>query len=372
MVIVNRDTNETRSTETSETGSYTVGPLRIGTYDISVEMPGFKKSVWQGITLHAQDRVRADIRLELGGLAETVTVTTESPLLESETSTLAHVVDQREIRDLPLNGRNFQQLAWQSAGVMPATRSRDRESGFNAHGQPMTQNSFIVDGIDNNNNVMGMQDRKLQVVVPSLDAVAEFKIQTSNYSAEFGRNSGAVMIVSIKPGTNRFSGTAYEYIRNDVFDARDSFNYVDRNGDGKADPEVLRQNQFGATFGGPIRRDQTFFFVSWEGRRERREQSDLATVPTAAERNGEFDPALRTVRDPLTGQPFPGNRIPRERFDATAVKLLELWPSPNFGGSGTRSNFIRNPPWSVDRDQFDTRVDHNLSQADKMFARVSL
>src|SRR6185436_20967802 len=151
----------------------------------------------------------------------------------------------------------------------PATGSRDRESGFNTHGQQMTQNSFLIDGIDNNNNVMGMQDRKMQVVVPSLDAVAEFKVQTINFSAEFGKNSGAVMIVSIKSGSNQFRGTAWEYLRNDIFDSRDAFNYVDRNGDGKADPAALRQNQFGATFGGRIVRNKTFFFASWEERRER-------------------------------------------------------------------------------------------------------
>ncbi len=371
VTVTNRDTNEINSATTENTGSYTVGPLRIGTYNITVEMAGFKKASWSEIAIHAQARVRADFRLEVGGVNETVTVTSDAPLLQSETSSIAQVVDQRQIRDLPLNGRNFQQLAWQAPGVMPATRSRDRESGFNAHGQPITQNSFIIDGIDNNNNVMGMQDRKMQVVVPALDAVAEFTMQTSNYSAEFGRNSGAVMIVSIKSGSNRFGGTAWEYIRNDFFDSRDPFNYVDRNRDGKADPEILRQNQYGATFGGPIRRDKTFFFASWEGRRERRQQTDLAIVPTAAERNGEFSPSLRTIKDPLTGQAFPNNRIPRERFDATAVKMLSLWPDPNFGGSGTRENYARNPPWSVDRDQLDIRVDHNLSSKDRTFVRFS-
>src|SRR5438093_3991160 len=132
VTVTNRDTNETQSTGTDVSGSYTVGPLRIGSYDVAVEMTGFKKAVWPAIALHAQSRVRADFRLEVGGVAETVTVTTEAPLLQSETSSLSQVVDQRQIRDLPLNGRNFQQLAWQTAGVMPATRSRDRESGFNA------------------------------------------------------------------------------------------------------------------------------------------------------------------------------------------------------------------------------------------------
>jgi hypothetical protein len=372
ITATNRDTGEIRTVDTSDTGAYTVGPLRIGRYDVAVEKMGFKKSIQQEIELHAQDRVRVDLKLEVGQIAESVSVTAEAPLLQSETSTLAKVVEQKEIRSLPLNGRNFQQLAWLTSGVAPATASRDRESGFNAHGQPMTQNSFLIDGIDNNNNVMGMQDRKMQVVVPSLDAVAEFKVQTSNYSAEFGKNSGAVMIVSIKSGSNQFHGTAYEYMRNDIFDSRDPFNYVDRDGDGRADPESLRQNQFGATFGGPIVRNRTFFFTSWEGRRERYQQTDMAIVPTADERNGIFAPSLAVINDPLTRQPFANNQVPRARFDATAAKLLELWPQPNFTGSGTRSNYVRNPPWRIDRDNWDTRVDHNVSDSDKIFGRFSI
>jgi len=372
LTVTNSETGETRAVSTSETGAYTVGPLRIGRYDVAVEKEGFRRSVQRQVELHAQDRARVDFKLEVGQIVESVLVTAEAALLQSETSSLAKVVEEREIRTLPLNGRNFQQLAWLSSGVAPATGSRDRESGFNAHGQPMTQNSFLIDGIDNNNNVMGMQDRKMQVVVPSLDAVAEFKVQTSNFSAEFGRNSGAVMIVSIKSGTNQFHGTAYEYVRNDIFDSRDMFNYVDRTGDGKADPASLRQNQFGATFGGPIRRNKTFFFTSWEGRRERYQQSDLATVPSADERNGLFSRTLGVINDPLTKQPFANNQVPRNRFDATAVKVLELWPQPNFSGSGTRDNFIRNPAWRVDRDNWDTRVDHTLSEKSNLFARVSV
>src|SRR2546422_682538 len=336
VIVTNSDTRETRTANSSESGAYTVGPLRIGLYSVAVEKQGYKKSVQQDIELHAQDRVRADLKLEIGQMAESVSITAEAPLLQSETSSLAKVVEQNEIRGLPLNGRNFQQLAWLSSGVAPATASRDRDSGFNAHGQPMTQNSFLIDGIENNNNVMGMQDRKMQVVVPSLDAVAEFKVQTSNFSAEFGRNSGAVMIVSIKSGANSFHGTAYDYLRNDIFDSRDTFSYVDRNGDGKADPAVLRQNQFGATFGGPVRRNKTFFFTSWEGRRERYQQNDLAIVPAPDERNGVFSRSLAVINDPFTRQPFPDNQVPRSRFDATAVKLLDLWPQPNFTGSGTR------------------------------------
>ena len=372
VTVTNVETNEVRIVETAATGSYTAGPLRIGLYQVAIEREGFKRAVVGNLRVSAQDRVRADVELSVGQIVESVSVTAEAPLLRSETSSLDYVVAQREMRELPLNGRNFQQLAWLTSGVVPSTRSRDRESGFNAHGQPMTQNSFIIDGIDNNNNVMGMQDRKMQVVTPSLDAVAEFKVQTSNFSAEFGRNSGAVMIVSIKSGTNQFRGTAYNYLRNDATDARDMFTYVDRTGDGRADPEVLKQNQFGATFGGPIVRDKTFFFASYEGRRERRSQTDTAIVPTAEERNGIFNPSLVTVRDPLSGQNFPGNAIPRSRFDATAAKMVELWPQPNFAGFGTRQNFVRNPPWNTTRDQYDFRADHNLTENDKIFGRFSL
>ena len=372
IAVVNPATGETGQAETGDTGAYTIGPLRVGAYEVSVEKTGFKRAVWTNIAVHAQDRVRADFELQIGQMAEVVSVTSEAPLLATETSTLAHVVGQREIRHLPLNGRNFQQLAWLTAGVFPATRSRDRESGFNSHGQPMSQNSFLIDGIDNNNNVMGMQDRKMQVVVPSLDAVAEFKVESANYSAEQGRNSGAVMTVSIKSGTNQLHGSLFEYVRNDIFDARDAFNYVDRDGDGKADPEILRQNQFGGTAGGPLIRNRTFWFFSWEGRRERRAQTDLGTVPSADERAGRFAPSLATLRDPATGQPFPENRIPSIRIDPTAARMLELWPQPNFTGTGTRNNFIRNPPWSTTRDQYDTRVDHNLSSNDKVFGRFSV
>src|SRR5262249_1708301 len=255
---------------------------RLGTYAVAVEKTGFKKEVWPGIILHAQDRARADFKLALGQVAETIAVTTEAPLIQAETATLSNVVNQREVRGLPLNGRNFQQLAWLSAGVTAATQSRDQTSGFNANGQQTTENNFIMDGIDNNNNVMGMQDRKAQVIIPSLDAVSEFKVETSNYSAEFGRNSGAVMIVSIKSGGNDFHGTAFEYLRNDIFDSRNTFNYV-AGSDGKAHPTKLRQNQYGGTVGGPVIRNRTFFFGSFERFDQSNGQTTSGIVPTDAE-----------------------------------------------------------------------------------------
>ena len=370
VVAIELATGVVTETTTDAEGLYTLPALKIGRYRVSAELSGFKRAVGDSVQLSAQSRVRIDLQLELGAITEEVSVRAEAPLLQTETSSLAHVIHEEQIRELPLNGRNFQQLAVQAAGVLPAFGHRDREGGFNSHGQWATQNNFILDGVDNNSQVLGMEDRKAQVLIPSLDAVQEFQIQTSNYSAEFGRNAGAVMNVSIKSGTNQVRGTAYEFVRNDRFDARDAFTYTDRDGDGKADPEELRQHQFGVTTGGPIRVNRTFFFVSVEALRNRSAEGSSVTVPTLAERQGIFDPAVVTIRDPATGQPFPGNTIPRQRWDPVAAGLMALFPQPNFVDT-TRDNYLSSPKRARDRYQYDLRVDHNFSTSDKVFARLS-
>lgn len=360
----------TRS-ETSADGVYTITPLKLGVYQVVAEATGFKRSVADRIQVHAQSRVRVDFRMQVGAVTEQVSVSAEAPLIEKETSSLSQVIGEAQIKGMPMNSRNFQQLAVLAAGVLPAFGHRDKEGGFNSHGQWATQNNFILDGVDNNSQVLGLADRKAQVLIPSLDAVQEFKIQTSNYSAEFGRNAGAVMSVSIKSGTNEFHGTAYEFLRNDFFDARSTFNYNDRKGDGKARPEVLRQNQFGFTFGGPVRKNKTFFFGSIEGLKIHGTLSSLVTVPTIAERQGIFDPRLVRIRDPRINQPFPSDVVPRARWDPTAARLIDLWPPPNFSGSGTRANYVSERPYKRNRYQYDTRMDHNFSDMDNMFVRFS-
>jgi hypothetical protein len=362
-----QETGVAISTTTNATGLYVITALKIGTYAVEAELPGFKKTIARNVALHAGDRARVDFALELGAVLEEVTVVSEAPLLKTESSSLTHVLRDDEIRELPISGRNFQHLAVLAAGVMPAIGHRDREGGFNSHGQWATQNNFILDGVDNNSQVLGMEDRKAQVLIPSLDAVEEFQIQTSNYSAEYGRNAGAVMNVTIKSGTNQLRGTAYEFLRNDIFDARDAFDYHDRDGDGKADPEALRRNQFGATFGGPLRRNRVFYFASVEATRVHTASSSLVVVPSALERQGIFDFA---VRDPLTRQPFPNRTIPSGRWDPVAARLLALWPAPNFSGT-TRGNYTSPPRHVRDRDQFDFRVDAQISAADRAFVRVS-
>jgi hypothetical protein len=369
VTVIETQTGIRTVAETTDTGNYTVGPLKIGVYEVAVEKGGFKRAVSHGIQLSAQDRRRVDLVLELGQVTESITTTAEAPLLQTESASVGQTVSERTIRQLPLNNRNFQALALLAAGTAPAIVTRDQQGGFNSHGQAAIENNFIVDGIDNNSYGFALEDRKAQVVIPSLDAVQELKIETSNYSAEFGRTGGTLMNVIIKSGTNQFHGSAYEFLRNEIFDSRDTFSYVDLDGDGRADPPPLRQNQFGVTFGGPIVRNKSFFFGSWEALRLRQPQSFLETVPTPAERAGVFS---TTIRDPLTNQPFPGNTIPRERFDPIAARLIDLWPQPNFAGSGTRANYVSATPWSQTRDQIDARVDHNFNDSNKVFTRVSV
>ena len=338
-------------TRTNAAGHYVLGGLLIGVYRVAIEAPGFKRAVSESVEVHANARVRLDVQLELGPVTGTVTVRPPTPQIQTDTSSLASVLSADQISELPVNGRNVQQLAWLAAGIVPAVDHVDREAGFNAHGQWALQNNFILDGVDNNSHVMGVQDRKAQVLVPNLDAVQEFQLLTSNYSAEFGRSAGAVVNVSIKAGTNAVRGTVHQFLRHDVFDARNAFDYHDRTNDGKADPDLLRQHQYGFTIGGPIRKDRTFVFASLERTRIHTTESTLVSVPSSLERLGIFDPETVSIRDPVTGSPFPGNVIPPERWDSVAARMARLWPDPNFSGA-TRANYVSSPVEQRRRSQY--------------------
>jgi outer membrane receptor protein involved in Fe transport len=373
VTVTELETGVRTTATTTDTGNYLAGPLKIGVYEVAVQKDGFKRAVTRGVQISAQDRRRVDLVLELGQVTESITTVASAPLLETESASVSHVVEQQAIQQLPLNSRNYQTLALLAAGTVPAIVTRDQAGGFNAHGQAAYENNFIIDGVDNNSYGFALEDRKAQVVIPSLDAVQEFKVETSNYSAEFGRTGGSVMNVSIKSGTNNLHGSLYEYLRNEIWDARDTFSYVDRDGDGRADPPPLRQNQFGVTLGGPIKRNKAFFFGSFEGLRLRQPQSFLETVPTADERKGIFSQVIHgPVRDPSTNAPFPNNVIPQSRMDPVTMRLADLWPLPNFTGSGARSNYVSSTPWKQSRDQVDVRVDHNFNENNKVFARVSI
>ena len=370
IITATAETGVIVQTRTNADGHYVLTPLVIGQYRVSIEVPGFKRAVSDVIQVHANTRARLDVQLEVGAVNDTILVRNSAPLLQTDTSSLSHTIGAAQIGQLPMNGRNFSQLATLSPGVLPAFGHVQRESGFNSNGQWAVQNSYLLDGVDNNSQVVGIQDRKAQVLVPNIDAIQEFQVQTSNYTAEFGRGAGAVVNVSIKSGTNVTHGTVHEFFRNDIFDARDAFDYVDRTGDGKADPNALQQHQFGFTIGGPIRKSRTFYFASLEISSINTEENRLLTVPALGERTGIFDPTVVVVRDPATGAPFPENTIPRERWDPVAAQLVALWPTPNFEGT-TQANHSSTPPHTRLRGQYDIRLDHMFSSRDRLFVRAS-
>jgi hypothetical protein len=284
---------------TNDQGEYVASPLRIGRYSVTVEKEGFKKAVAGPVQVNIQDRVGVDLKLQPGVATEVVEVTAQRPQLETDTSELGQVVDNRRINALPLNGRNYAQLALLGTGVAPAEPGSrvETSSGFSANGARSLQNNFLLDGIDNNANLGDVLNGSAYVVQPSVDAIAEFKVETNSYSAEFGRGNGAIMNAVIKSGTNQFHGDVFEFLRNEKFDTNNRFDIF-----GKV---PYKQNQFGATFGGPIVKNKTFFFGDYEGTRIRQALPQLATVPTTAEAGGDFSALLTNNSTGNTG-PVPG------------------------------------------------------------------
>jgi len=364
--LTNLGTNIASTTMTGETGFYTVTNLKPGAYSVTVEKQGFKKFVQSGVTLQVNQAARLDITLQLGAQAEIVEVTAEAPLVETESANRGAVIDQRKILDLPLNGRDYNQLALLSPGVLQATPrfgfpALQFKGAFNANGNRVFMNAFLLDGLDNVSYSNSYRGENVQVVQPSIDALQEFKIQTSNYSAEFGRSAGAVINATIKSGTNAYHGTVYEFLRNDKVDARNFF--------AAAKPE-RRRNQFGASIGGPILHNKTFFFGDYEGLRDRDGQVYIRSVPTAAMKRGDFS-GFPQIFDPAAPgrPPFVNNQIPSGRFDAVGVRMLSAHVDPNL--PGLANNFRRTVVNANRTDQFDVRLDHQWSDRLNVFGRYS-
>jgi hypothetical protein len=386
VTLTNLGTNQKTVVKTDSNGSFVATPLKIGDYSIAVEAQGFKSATQTGVTLNVQDRLRVDFTMQIGSVSERVVVNTAAPQLQSESSTLGEVIDSKQVEELPLNGRDYTQLASLTTGVTRVTESGNGLTGgaasatngnaggsFAVNGTRGLLNNFILDGIDNNSN-----DNGGNVLKTNVDAIEEFKVQTSNYSAEFGRSGGAVINATIKSGTNGFHGALFEFFRNDVLDARGFFEPA---GDTKA---PFRQNQFGATLGGPIKRDKLFFFVDYQGTRIGSSQTDISTVPTAAELSGDFSGIYdgtpsTTIYDPNTTQivngqvvrtPFPGNIIPTDRFDPIAKNILDLYPAPN--QPGLANNYVANDPGSNNINQGDARLDYSINSRQQIFWRGSI
>jgi Carboxypeptidase regulatory-like domain len=241
------DRGLTFTTTTSDAGEFVSGPLRVGNYTVTVEHPGFKKAVSVPVALDVQQRVVVNVTMEVGQVSERIEVSGAAPLLETETSALGQVIDNKRVANLPLNGRNFAQLALLTAGTAPSEPGARDEGGFgfSANGARSLQNNFLLDGVDNNSNLPDLLNETNYVIQPSVEALEEFKVQTNAYSAEFGRGNGAIINATIKSGTNSYHGSVYEFLRNEKLDAKNFFDPADQ------PIAPYKQNQFGATFGAP-------------------------------------------------------------------------------------------------------------------------
>ena len=348
----NVSTSFTRSATADETGTYLIPNLPVGQYSVTAEKVGFRRFIRDGITLTVNQNARLDIDLSVGEVSETINVTAQLAGVDTRSSTLGEVVDQIRIQELPLNGRNAMALARVVPGVISVSAPTVVTNGRNGPdltvaGGRDTQNEFRFDGTSHQNLT-----HNSGLNFPSPDALQEFNVLTSSYSAEYGRNAGAVILAVTRAGTNEFHGAVWEFFRNKALNARNFFSI---------DKPDLKQNQFGFTFGGPAVRNRTFFFGSYQGTRIRETRLyATARPPSTAERSGDFSASSRKPRDPLTNQLFPNSQIPSTRFDGVAVKLLERYvPAPNTP-DGRWVALVSRP---TDNDQYLWRVDHNFSSA---------
>ena len=366
VTVTNSASGYTATVTTNHDGLYAVVDLHPGNYEVTATAQGFQKITHTGIDLRLQDRLAVNFDLAVGQTATSIEVQSTTPPLETETSSLGQVIEDKAIEALPLNGRNYIQLAILGAGTSPSQRSNERNS-FVANGQREIQNSYVLDGIDNKNKIVGFDSSDAQSIEPVLDAIQEFKVQTATFSAEFGQSAGGVVNVSIRSGSDHFHGSAFEYLRNSWLDADPFFQPALT-----AKPQFI-QNQYGATIGGPILRDRTFFFFAWQSSRVSDASPQLAVVPTAAQLSGHFTTA---IYDPSTTAPnptgsgyvrsqFANDQIPTSRFDPVAAKLLLLFPAPNLTGA---NNFFSNQKETISNDQYILRADHRFSEKDSVFA----
>jgi hypothetical protein len=364
ITATNVDTNATREILTNETGNYTITALPAGNYRIEAQFPGFATQVRTGVVLQVNQAARIDFEMAVGDVAQTIDVIGTAPLVETDTASLGQVIDRDKIDDLPLNGRSFLGLNMLATGVSELAQGENTASrGGNAHinGGRLWGNNFILDGVDNNDLANG----EIRLL-PSIDALAEFKIQTSTFAAEFGRATGGVVNLTTKTGTNEFHGTLFGFHRNDNLDATNFF--VNRANREK--PEFKRSD-FGGTIGGPIVSDHTFFFFNYEGSRQSTNANRSGLVPTRAMRQGDFSATGKTIIDPTTGQPFAGNIIPSSRFSPRAQAFLPFFSDPDIDSVTGANNTFRSTGVPKDIDQYTIRVDTKLTENQTFFGRYT-
>ena len=361
LTVIHLPTGLTRATRSNERGLYSAPALLAGFYQIQVEAAGFKKLRQNGIELTVGEQARRDLVLVVGDISEEITVTAELVALQTDSPASGTIIPNNYIVNLPLNGRNFIDLALLAPGVTPSVQgSAGSERGrftLQTAGSREDANAYIFDGVYVMDPVLNSVS-----LTPSVDAIQEFRIHTSNTDAAYGRQSGGQIAILLKQGSNEFHGSVYEFFRNDVLDARNFFTAPD------GPTPQLQRNQFGFTAGGPLRKNGSFFFADYEGLRERRTITRATNVPTAAERMGDFSQSLLPPPiDFTTFQPFPNARLPFMHPIGAAV--AGLYPLPNREALG--QNFIGSPTQEDRNDRFDLRIDQSLGQAGTLTARYS-
>jgi outer membrane receptor protein involved in Fe transport len=367
VIVTDVATNQSITVRSHENGDFVATPLNPGVYRVAVSSPGFQRTVINAVEVQVGQSVRVDVEMKIGEVTSTVEVNSAAPLLDTESGTLGHVVTNTQIVNLPLNGRSFYELArlMPGAALLPGggnlLRIRSNFiSGTGISGVRGRQTTFMMDGVDVSDHHQGGS-----YIQTSIDALQEFKVQQSAYSAEFS-NAGGVLNATTKSGANDFHGGLFEFLRNDKLDARNFF---------AKEREVLKRSQYGGTIGGPVwipklyqGKNKTFFFASYEGMRERQGLVFNSTVPTAAMKRGDFSSlTTRRILDPLTGAQFANNVIPTSRLSPQAIFFAKFIPDPNTA-AGT---FTYSPSRALDTDQVTLRFDENISEKHRLFVRYS-
>jgi hypothetical protein len=384
ITVTDVDTGLVLKGTSNSGGIFVFSPLKIGNYTVTASAPGFEKVAHENLRLDIQQHLNLIFRLPPGSVSETVNVTSSAPLLQTQDAAVGQVISTRAINDTPLNGRNWVYIAQLTAGVAPPFgNTRGSGSGdFVANGQRAEQNNFILDGVDNNTNLVDFLNGSSYIMRPPPDALSEFSLQTSNFSAEFGHSAGAVLQANIKSGTNQIHGDLWEYFRNTKLDA------INWNAGPNAVIPPYHENQFGGTLGFPIRKNRLFYFGDIEANRISISNPTPINVPSALERQGNFsellngnltgvgaptllyEPNSADPAQPLTcnGQQ---NVFCSNQINSVAQKILSLYPTPNANGGKLYNNYLVNVGNADDTVQWDQRLDWNISAKDQSYVRYS-
>ena len=364
VTLTSVQTAAERQATTGSDGAFEFGNLRVGAYTIQVEAAGFQSARTAAFELQTNARQRVDLALRLGAVTDTVEVSGSTALLETDTSSRGVVVGMRQIAELPLNGRSYADLTLLVPGVAASPYNNhtqfQRDASFSVNGQQSTFNNFLLDGIDNNAYSRSNQGYSNQIVQPSPDALAEFKLETNNYSAEYGRSTGAVINATIRSGTNALHGASWEFLRNTSLNAVGFFQPA-----GGVKPALV-QNQFGGAVGGPIRRNKMFFFADYEGFRQVQHAATFVTIPTTAMASGKLGVP---VKNPITGVIYADGIVPASAITPFARQVLAGLPAPNLPGNANNYESMPRAPWYTDKG--DVRFDYYISSRLTFFARYS-